>query len=134
MVFLHLRFLQFIIAIALSLNLGQCSLNKPEIKVTRLPDSQETLDSCYFPNGIASYCVPWNRCKQLESLFNNITVVDNYETVASFLNESFVCKNKSSFQRNGVCCPVENINSPDIEVGQNNSNRGKAKNILGLFL
>ena len=129
MMFQLLRLLQFIIAIALSMSLVQCSLNESEFKVNSLPDSKEKLDSCYFPNGIASYCVPRNRCKSLDDLFNNITEIENYENVASFLNESFVCTNKSSLQRNEVCCPVRNIHSPDIEIGQNASNRGKDKNM-----
>ena len=119
MILLHSRLVQLIVVIALSLSMTICSLIESEFNVPRLPDYEETLDSCTFPNGEASYCVPRNRCKQLDHLFNRFTNLDNYKNVANFLSDSLNCSNQSSSRSHDVCCPSDYIENPKIEKDEN---------------
>ena len=108
-----------LVVIALSLSMTICSLIESEFNVPRLPDYEETLDSCTFPNGEASYCVPRNRCKQLDHLLDNFTNLDNYKNVANFLSDSFICSNQSSSRSHDVCCPSDYIENPKLEKDEN---------------
>ena len=126
MIVQHSRLVQLIVVIALSSSMTICSLIESEFNVPRLPDYEETLDSCTFPNGEASYCVPRNRCKQLDQLFSNLTDLDNYKNVANFLSDSFTCSSQSSSRSHNVCCPLDNIDNPDIEKQENLTNISKS--------
>ena len=126
MILRHSRLVQLIVLLALSLKTSICSLIDTEFNVPRLPDYEETLDSCTFPNGEASYCVSRNRCKQLDHLFSNLTDLDNYKSVANYLSDSFTCSGQSSSRSHNVCCPLDNIDNPDIEKQENLTNISKS--------
>jgi hypothetical protein len=103
----------YFLALALLIFYNVQATHSKKYGVASLSNTQTTLESCLVPTGRASYCVPKERCKEINALFQSLPKPRSND-VANFLNSSFRCPNKTSSNKTLVCCPVEDITNPPL--------------------